>query len=133
MAEEELLADLRVREAIVSQASDLRFLRRERLVGIGGALAHRLASGQQFALRALGECIRTHRVERGVGRFKLLARIDAATLTAKPLAVDQLRSGVVDGDARTPKLLDRLPVEVLGFLSIGEQRTRAGLDAARSW
>jgi len=34
MAEEELLADLRVREAVVSQASDLRFLRRERLVGI---------------------------------------------------------------------------------------------------
>jgi len=48
MAEEELLADLRVREAIVSQASDLRFLRRERLVGVGGALARRFASGQQF-------------------------------------------------------------------------------------
>ena len=41
------------------------------------------------------------------------------------------RAGVVDDDARTPKLVDRLPVEVLGVLSIGEQRARAGLDAAR--
>src|SRR5258707_9947901 len=51
MAEEELLADLRVREAIVSQASDLRFLRRERLPGIGGGPVPPPPQGPQVALR----------------------------------------------------------------------------------
>jgi len=132
MAEEELLPDLRVGEAIAGQASDLRFLRRELIARVRGALAHRLAGGQQFALRALGECLRTHRVEGRVGRFELLARIDAAMLTAKPLTVDQLRASVVDDNPRTPELVDRVLVEVLGFRSVGEKRARAGLDAAYS-
>ena len=131
VAEEQLLADLGVGEAFVSQAGDLRFLRCEGIIRVGGALAHRLAGGQQFALRALGECMRTHLVERRIGSFELAARIDAAMFAAKPLAVDELRAGVVDDDVGTPKLLDRFPVEVLGFFSIGEQRARARLDAAR--
>jgi hypothetical protein len=131
MAEEELLANLWVGEAVAGQASDLCFLRRELIACIRGALAHRLAGGQQFALCALGERLRTHCVERRVGRFELLARIDAAMLTAKPLTVDQLRASVVDDNARTPELVDRLPVEVLRFRSFGEKRARAGLDAAR--
>src|ERR1700722_5858876 len=126
MAEEELLADLRVGEAIAGHASDLRFLRRELIARVRSALAHRLAGGQQFALRALGECLRTHRVERRVGRFELLARIEAGILAAMPLAVHQLRAGMVDGNARTPELVDRLPVEVLGSRSVGEKRARAG-------
>ena len=109
----------------------LRLLRRELIARVRGALAYRLAGGQQFTLRALGECLRTHRVERRIGRFELLARIDAAMLTAKPLTVDQLRASVVDDNARTPELVDRLLVEVLGFRSVGEKRARAGLDAAR--
>src|SRR5258708_15375654 len=56
MAEEQLLADLRVREAIVSQASDLRFLRRERLVGIGGAPVPPLPPGAQIPPRPPRGC-----------------------------------------------------------------------------
>src|SRR5258705_13830246 len=52
MAEEELLADLRVREAIVSQASDLRFFRRERLMGSGGALSYPPPPGPPVSRRA---------------------------------------------------------------------------------
>ena len=58
VAEEQLLADLGVGEAFVSNAGDLRFLRREGIIRVGGALAHRVAGGEQFALCALGECVR---------------------------------------------------------------------------
>jgi hypothetical protein len=54
--------------------------------------------------------MRTHRFERRTGRFELPARIDASMFTAKPFAIDELRAGVMDDDARAPKLLDRFPV-----------------------
>ena len=92
------MADLGVGEAFVGQVCDLRFLWCERLAGVGGALAHCLAGSQQFALRALGEGVRSHRFEGGESRFELNSRIDTAMFTTKPLAVDELRAGMVDGD-----------------------------------
>ena len=133
VAEEQLLADLGVGEPVKGQPGYLRFLRREGITGVFGALADGFARGQEFALRPVGGRMGTHRIERRVGRFQLGTRIDTAVFTSKPLAVDELRARVVDDDARPSKLLDRLQIQLLGTRSMCEQRTRAGLDAARQW
>ena len=54
-ADEQLRADLGVRAAVAGEPGDLRLLRRERVARLGGALARRLAGGQQLAAGALGE------------------------------------------------------------------------------
>ena len=76
----------------------------------------------------------TDLVERRVGRFELAARINTTIFTTKPLAVDELRAGVVDDDARTPKPFDRFPVigprRLLPWAS--KARERASMPRAQS-
>src|SRR5258708_27584223 len=78
MAEEELLADLRVREAIVSQASDLRFLRRERLLGIGGGRSPQLPRGPRLRPRPPRPSLPPPRAAPGRGPPYQPARLQAA-------------------------------------------------------
>jgi len=92
VAEEQLLADLGVGEPVKGQPGYLRFLRREGITGVFGALADGFARGQEFALRPVGGRMGTHRIERRVGRFQLGTRSDTAVFTSKPLAVDELRA-----------------------------------------
>src|SRR5215475_9510267 len=54
-ADEELRADLRIRQAVAGEPGDLLLLRRELLVRAGDALARLLARSQQLAVGSLGE------------------------------------------------------------------------------
>ena len=110
-AEEQLGADLRVREPVGRQPRDLRLLRRQLVERLDGALAHRLAGGQQLAAGALGERLHAHLGEHLVRGAQLLAGVDAAVLAAQPLAVEQVRAGERHADAGAAEPLDRLAVE----------------------
>src|SRR5262245_44836560 len=59
-AEEQLGADLRVREALRRQPCDLSLLRGQLVPRLDAALAHCLAGGQQLVAGALGEALHPH-------------------------------------------------------------------------
>src|SRR4051794_15287868 len=128
-ADEELPADLLVREALTREASDLKLLGGEVVARLHGALAGGLAGGAQLAPGALGECLDAHGAELVVGVAQLDARIDAAALTAQPLAVDQLGTGEVHAAAGAREPFDRLTVQALGHLIGSQERARPGLEA----
>jgi hypothetical protein len=58
--------------------------------GLIGTPAHGLAGGQQLASGSLGERLEAHRGQHPVGRPQLFAGVNAAVLTAQPLAVQQV-------------------------------------------
>ena len=97
----------------------------------GGALAHRLAGGQQLPAGALGEPIGSHRGQHLVGGPELLACVQTALLAAQPFAVEQVRAGQFRPDPGAAEPPDRLPVQPVGQLAAVQQRPRAGLDAER--
>ena len=62
---------------------------------------------------------------------QLLASVQATTLASEPLAVEEVRTGQIDRDARAAQSLDRLGVEVIGAPVIDQQRVRASGDPQR--
>src|SRR5580704_11441911 len=67
-ADEQLRADLRVRQAVAGQPGDLLLLRRELVARVGASLAHLLARREELAAGALGERLHPDRGEQVVGR-----------------------------------------------------------------
>ena len=102
-AEEQPRADLRVRQPVAGQPRDLPLLRGQLVARLDPALAHLLAGGQQLATGALGERLHPHLGEHPVRRPQLRARVDAPTLAAQPLAVEQVRAGVLAAHARAAR------------------------------
>ena len=81
----------------------------------------RLRTVSPVAKGAVGERFRPHRGEHLVGRPKLLARVDAASLATEPFTIKQVRAGELHADAGTAEALDRLAVEALGGIALAEQ------------
>src|SRR5215468_8949691 len=98
-ADQQLRADLRVRQALAGEPGDLLLLRRELLACPGAALPRLLACRQQLAAGALGERLHADRVEQVVGGAQLLAPVDAPALAAQPLPVEQMRARAPDAAA----------------------------------
>ena len=96
---------------VARQPRDLGLLGGELAAGLDGALAGRLAGGQQLARGALGERLGAHRGEQLVRGAQLLARVEAAALAAQPFAVEQVRASELQRDAGAAEPLDRLAVE----------------------
>src|SRR5215207_1318982 len=130
-AEEELSADLGVRPAVASELGDVLLLRSELVAGVIAALADLLAGGQQLVPRTLGKSLRAHREQRLARDPQLLARIDAPSLTAQPLPVEQARACELDADARVAEVIDRLAVQALGGISLTCEGAHAGTDSQR--
>jgi hypothetical protein len=124
-AEEELGPDLRVRLPAGGQARDLGLLRGQLVERLDRALTHGLAGGQQLAPGALGERLHADVREHHVRDSQLLTGVDATVLAPQPLAVQEVRAGQrgTDLDARQP--FDRLLVEPLGRIPLGQHRCRA--------
>jgi hypothetical protein len=91
-AEEQPRADLRVRQAVARELSDLPLLRRQIIACFDGSPAGSLARRHQLATRALRERLHPHRREHVVCCAELLARVDPATLATQPLTVEQART-----------------------------------------
>jgi hypothetical protein len=78
--DEELGADLRIRQAVPGKPRDECFLGREVVRGLDGALAYLLARGDQLPAGALGERRHADRGEHVVGGPQVLARVEAPVL-----------------------------------------------------
>jgi hypothetical protein len=136
-AQEQLRADLRVRLPVRRTLRDLKLLPCKFVGRFHGAPAHR-PGGQQLAPGGLGINLHADVEEHLVCGAELLAGVDAAGIAAQPLAVDQQRAAVRDADANAgaDETLERLAVELLGRLALGQQRAsgrggRATIDPVR--
>src|SRR3954453_20489979 len=130
-ADVQLRADLRVGATVAGKCRDLFFLGRELIAGVVSALAHLLASGQQLASRALCESIRSHRGKPVMCLAELFGGVDPPVLTAEPLAIAEPGTSEVRRHPRLPKRLDPLAVQMLGRITVLEQRVRARLRSLR--
>src|SRR5262249_56857334 len=119
-------ADLRVRAAGEREAGDVLLVRREVVARVVAALARRLAGGQQLVPGALGEAVGAGRLEQLARGAQVLAGIRPPALAAQPLAVQQVRAGELQAQARAPEALDRVAVVALG---VTEQRPHTRFDA----
>src|SRR5829696_8415561 len=132
-AEEELSADLGVRPAVAGELGDVLLLRSELVAGVIAALADLLAGGQQLVPRTLGKSLRAHRKQRLERDPQLLARIDASSLTAQPLPVEQARAC----DSTRTRLwasrsIDSRYKPSAASPSLARARTRAPIPSAQS-
>src|SRR5580704_3296545 len=130
-ADVQLGTDLWVSATIAGESRDLLFLRGQLVAGFVSALAHLLATGQQLASRPFGESRRAHGHEHVICLVELLARVDPPVLTAQPLAVAEPGTSKVRRDPRLRERLDRRSVQLLGRLTVREERARAGLGSFR--
>jgi hypothetical protein len=121
-------ADLRVRQAITSEPSDLLLLRRELHARLGAALAYLLAGGQQLPAGAFGERLHADREEQVAGSAKLLAYVATPARAAQPLPVEKVRAGELRREPGPAQPVDRFPVELLGGGGVAQQGPRARLD-----
>src|SRR5579871_1361123 len=128
-ADEQLRTDLRVRSPVARKPRDLVLLGCELIARVVLALAHLLARGQQLATRALCESLRSHRGEHAVRSAQVLAGVDPPTLTTQPLAVGQPSASQVRRHPALAEQLDRLPVKVLGSVTVLDERARARLSS----
>jgi len=113
-ADEEPGADLGVGEPLAGEPGDLGLLGGQLATRLDGALARCLPSGLELASCPRGERLGAHRVEHVVGRAQVLARVDAPTFAAQPLAVEQMGPREFHADTRPVQVLDRLAVPLLG-------------------
>src|SRR6202035_4960262 len=60
---------------------------------------------------------------------QLASGVQAATFTAQPFAVKKATPSELESQTRTGELRDRLSVEGLGGLSLGEQRSHSRFDS----
>src|SRR5437588_2170335 len=127
-ADEQPFSDLCVREPFAREPRDLSFLRGEVIAGLDAARADMLARGQQLALGPLGERLGPHRVEHLKCGAQLLASVEAAPLPPQPFAVEEMGAGELHADARASEPLNRLAIQAVGLVAVGEQRAAAGLD-----
>ena len=81
-AEEELGADLRVRQAIPGEPGNLLFLGCELLANLGASLANLFAGCEQLAAGSLSEALHPDCDERAVSGPQLLTRCYATALAA---------------------------------------------------
>src|SRR5690348_20068 len=70
--DEELCADLRIRQAVAREPGDLLLLRCQLVARLGAAFSHLLAGCEQLPAGAFGERFHPDLGERGVGRTQLL-------------------------------------------------------------
>src|SRR5690349_6206893 len=109
-ADEELGADLGVRQAPDGEARDVLLLRRELIAGVVSALADCLAGRKQLVLGAPREPFGADLVEHLMCRAQLLARVRSALLAPQPLAVEQVPASELESQPRASETRDRLAV-----------------------
>src|SRR5260370_10447436 len=122
-AEEQLGADLRIRQPVTCEPGDLHLLRGELVARPDRALAHGLTRRQQLATAALSERLHAHRGEPFVGGAQFLACVRAALLTPQPLAVQEVSADQRGAHASATEPLTRLAVEALARLAFAHQRS----------
>ena len=120
-ADEELGADLGVGVAIGRQPGHLRLLRGEDRARLHAAPPHRLARRLQLSAGPVRERQGPEPVEHLVGGPQVLAGVHAPLPATEPLAVEQVGPAQLHPHARSVEPLDRLAVQRLGGVAIGDE------------
>src|SRR5262245_60427742 len=123
-ADEQLGADLGVRETVAGEPRDLCLLGCEVVARLRTALVRGFAGCFEFATSALGEGGGPDAAEPFVCGTKLFTGVDAPFLPTKPFAVDELGAGEVNDDSTTAEPLDSLSVETLGLIALAYESLR---------
>lgn len=84
-----------------------------------------LARRLQLDPRALRETLHPEVREQPVGDSQFLPCVDSSAFAPQPLAVDQVGSGQIDSDPSSTESIDRLDIEVLSRLTVGQECCRA--------
>jgi hypothetical protein len=132
LADEQPLADLGVRVAVAGESRDLGFLGGEFVPGLDAASPGVLGGGQQLAFGAYGERLDPHRVEHLECGAQFLSRVDAPSLSAQPLAVEEMGARELNANARAPEPVDRLAIEAVCLVALGEERGNAPRSRGQS-
>ena len=76
----------------------------------------------QFDACALGERLHPEVGEEVVRRPQLCAGVKASPVTSQPFAVEEVGASEIDCHPRSAESVDRLDVECLGSLIVGQER-----------
>jgi len=106
--DEELGADLGVRETVRGELRDMCLLRSEFGVRVRRALADLLSGREELAASAFGERLHSHRGEQFVCGSKLVTGIGASVVAAEPFAVQQMCPCEVRTRRRLAQMVDRV-------------------------
>ncbi len=104
---------------------------RELIGRLGGALARVLTGGAEFACGARGERRGAHVGQHSIRGAQLVPGLLPPPLAAQPLAVDEVSTGCLTGDARLLESRDRLQIVVFGRRPCDRQRSRACFKTER--
>ena len=105
--QEELGADLRVRETVTGEAGDLLLLRCEFVAYLRGPCMDPFACREQLDACSLGEGVHPGGGEQIVCRPELIAGLDPSSLLAEPFAVQQVSATQLGAHPRAAQMLDR--------------------------
>src|ERR1017187_6422905 len=89
-----------------------------------------LPPGEAFDASPFGEGPGAEKAEEVFRRAQLLSRFFRATLATEPFTVDESGSGEVPTHWRVHRSIDRLVIERLSCLTLGEERTTPRLNRA---
>src|SRR3954451_18234206 len=128
-AEEEPGTDLRIRQAVASEARDLLLLRGENIARRDRPLGNLGPCREQLPPGPFGESLHPDRCELLVRGAKLDACIAPAILAAQPLPVEQMGPC----ELRTPpgpcQSFDCLPMQAVGVLTLAQEGPAARFHA----
>jgi hypothetical protein len=111
------------------KAGDAGLLRGEVIQGRVAAAVRGGAGRGQFLPRPAGERPGAHRLEQVVRGAQLGAGVGAPSLAAQPFPVEQVGAGQRQPHPGPAQPSDRLGVQLLGGVAMGQQGPRAGLEA----
>src|SRR5258707_8581530 len=125
MAEEELRADLLVRQTLARQLRDLALLRRQIIPSLRSSLAAFLARAQQLVPASVSERLHTQRREHVVCDAQLVPCLDAPVLPPQPFPIQEVGPGELDarGGGLT-EMLDRLQIKPFGGVADADESAR---------
>src|SRR4030088_1323101 len=126
-AEEELRADLRVRQAVAGEPRDLPLLCGQVVTRLDRALADPLARRREFPGCTVAEGFHAERSELIVSRPEVLACLDPALLAPQPFAEEQMSPGELGTPPGPCQSLDRLAIQALGTLTLAQECPAARL------
>src|SRR6185369_12983794 len=106
--------NLWIGEPVAGHPRDLQLLRRQVGAGVAGPLACGLTGRRELHAGAFGERLHPDRGELFVGAAQMLTRIDPASLTPQPLAVEQVCARELGPQQAAAESLDRVPVQAVG-------------------
>src|SRR6201991_5390474 len=123
-ADEQLRADLLIRQPVTGQPRDLCLLGGQLVTRADRLLAYLFAGGDQLAACPFSEGVRAHRGVHLVALTEMSTRVEAPVDPAQPLAIVQASARGMHDNAGRSQSFNGVEVQVLGTIVTGHQGFR---------